>query len=71
MKVKSILEMPEIRKEAEEIKKIIRKNSNEYAWNDLRTKHGFDATPLSEVVSAMLNEGELYEPALGYLGVVV
>lgn len=70
MKINSILDDPDIRQSADELKKIILEHGNEYPWEDLSTKHGYDLDILGKVVSVMLDVGELYEPVIGYLGVI-
>lgn len=69
MYVKSILDEPNIKCLAENVKNIILENKNEYSWNDLKSKHGFNPNFLQEIVSEMMNVGEIYEPVLGVLSV--
>jgi len=70
LKVKSILEEPNIRNLADQVKQVIIDKGNEYEWEKLRRDHGYNARFLTEIVSEMMNQGEIYEPALGYLSVV-
>lgn len=69
MKMKSILEEPNIKCLADNVKNIILENKNEYSWEELRSNHGFNPNFLQEIVSEMMNIGEIYEPVLGVLSV--
>ena len=70
MKIKSILEEPNIRHLADGVKQVIVDNGNQYEWEQLKNNHGYNVRFLTEIVSEMMDMGEIYEPCLGFLSVV-